>query len=150
MKTILNISVLAFLLAVAPNPCFALWSIAPVSKERAKEFGVEIRSKANGPNGVWVELEFKTEGQLKDFNPDRFSRVELQITDGEKSLMTAALQMKQPSPGHVVVSFAADRAQLDKINLIVVVGSGALPGGGYELRVKDFVELLISAEHRDQ
>ena len=93
MKTMLNALVLTLLLFSASSPCFALMAITHVSKERAKEFGVEIRSKANGPNGVWVELEFKTEGQLKDFNPDRFSRVELQITDGEKSLMTAALQI---------------------------------------------------------
>ena len=88
-----------------------------------------------------MELEFKTEGRLKGFDPNRGSRVELQMTEGEKSLVTAALQMKLPSPGHIVVSFAADRAQLDKINLMVVVGAGAAVGGGYELRVKDFVEL---------
>ena len=36
MKAALNITVLAVLL-VAPGPCFALWGIALVSKERAKE-----------------------------------------------------------------------------------------------------------------
>jgi hypothetical protein len=141
MKMILNALGLALLLFSASSPCFALMTVMHVSKERAKEFGMEIRSKANGSGGVWVELEFKTEGQLKDFDPNRGSRVELQMAEGEKSLVTAALQIKRPSPGHVVVSFAADRAQLDKITLMVVVGAGAAVGGGYELRVKDFVEL---------
>jgi hypothetical protein len=35
-----------------------------VSKERAKEPGMEIPSKASGPNAVWVALGFKTEGKL--------------------------------------------------------------------------------------
>ena len=98
--------------------------IVRVSGERAKALGMEIRSKANGPNAVWVELEFKTEGELKNFNPERSSRVELRIMEGEKSLMTAALREQRPRPEHVVVSFAADRAQLGKITLTVVVGSG--------------------------
>ena len=59
----------------------------------------------------------------------------------QTSEVTAALQLKQPSPGHFTVSFTADRAPLDKITLMVVVGAGAMVGGGYELRVKDFVEL---------
>ena len=118
-----------------------MMSTEDVSKERAKELGMEIRSKAAGPDAVLVELEFETKGELRNFSPERFSRVELRIVEGERSLLTAALQEKRPSPGHVVVSFAADRAQLDKITLTVVVGSGQLSGGGYELRLKDLVEL---------
>ena len=116
-------------------------SVGQVSKEQAKEMGIDIRSKAAGPNAVWVELEVKTEGRLKNFSPERFSRVELRIMEGDKSLVTAALQEKRPSPGHVVVSLVADRAQLGTITLMVVVGPGLMPGGGYELRVKNSVGL---------
>ena len=65
MRTIFNISLLALLLAVAPSPCFALWEIAPVSREAAKELGMQVRTTATGPNHFIVELEFKPEGELK-------------------------------------------------------------------------------------
>jgi len=134
MKRIFNISVLAVLLLVAASPCFADRELAPVSKERAKQLGMEIRSQANGPQ-VWVELEFKPEGELK-----HFSHVELEITEGGKFLLGyAPLGEKRSSSGSVVVRFLADRAYLDKLALIVVMGD--FEDGGYEVRVKDFVDL---------
>ncbi len=133
MKKIFNISVLGVLLVVAASPCFAARSIGFVSKERAKEMGMEMRFTANGTNEVWVELEFKTEGYLKDFSPERHSVVELQTPQ-----VTAALQLKQPSPGHFAVSFRADRANLDKISLWVRLS--APEDADYIVRVKDFVE----------
>ena len=36
-----------------------MMSVEKVSKERAKELGIEIRATANGPNEAWVELELK-------------------------------------------------------------------------------------------
>ena len=133
MKTILNISAVAVFLVVAPSPCFALWEIAPVSKERAKELTIEVRSEAAGPNDVAVELEFKLEGALKDF-----SRVDLRVGKGEK-LVSAALKEDRSKPGRVVVSFAADRTRLDELTLCVFV-PGRLGGTIYQVRVKDFVE----------
>ena len=135
-KTITNISVLTFLLVAASSPCFAAWSIGQVSKERAKELGMEIRSKANGTNAVWVELEFKTGGKLKSF-----SHVDLRISEGEKSLVIATLREDRSRPGRVVVNFTADRAHLDKITLWVMVADMAPGGTIHELRVRDFVEL---------
>jgi hypothetical protein len=134
MKTMINLSVVAVFLAVAPSPCFALWEIADVSRERAKELGMQVRSEAAGLSDVRVELEFKTEGELKNF-----SRVDLRISDGGKELVIAPLQEDRSKPGRVVVSFTADRTRLDKMNLWVMVPA---PGGGtaYELRVRDFVE----------
>ncbi len=134
MKTILNISVLAFLLVVASSPCFAEMSIENVSKERAKELGMEIRAKAAGPNDVRVELEFETKGELKSFD-----RVDLEIRDGEKRV-SAALREDRSKPGRVIVSFAADRANLDKITLRVVAGA-PMNMTGHDLRVKDLVDL---------
>ena len=133
MKTASRIAVLAVLL-VAPSPCFALWGIAPVSKERAKELGMEVRSTAAGPKQVRVELEFKAAGPLKNFG-----RVDLRFGDGDNSLLTAPLQEDRSKPGCIVVSFHADRAQLDKINLRVMVPESD-GGTAYQLRVKDFVE----------
>jgi len=137
MKTIFNISVLAVLLLVTPSPCFALRMITHVSKDRAKEMGIEVRSNANGPNEVWVNLEFKPEGELK-----HFSRVELEIREGQKLLLGyAPLQEKRSSSGGVIVGFLANRAYLEKVTLSVVVGLDPITEAGYELRVKDFVEL---------
>jgi hypothetical protein len=149
MKTAFSLAVLAVLL-VAPGRCFALWVIAPVSKERAKEMGVEVRSKAAGPNQLRVELEFKTEGTFKEFSPEgKFkdrSSVELRIGEGDNprlfgslASVTAQLKEDRSKPGRVVVSFTADLGQLDKINLWVMVPESD-GGTAFVLRVKDFVE----------
>jgi hypothetical protein len=145
MKAAFNITVLAVLL-VAPSPCFALWTRATVSKEGAKELGMEVRTTAAGPNQVRVELEIKTEGKLKDFSPEGkfrdYSGVELRIGEGKNPLVTAPLRedRSKPKPGRVVVSFTADRTQLDKLKLWVFVPES--DGGTiYDLAVKDFVEL---------
>ena len=134
MKTAFSLAVLAVLL-VAPGRCFALTWGGLVSKERAKEMGIEVRSTAAGANQVRVELEFKADGPLKDF-----SRVDLRFGDGDNPQLTAPLQEDRSKPGRIVVSFNADRAHLDKINLWVYV-PGPLGRGIYRLPVKDFVEL---------
>jgi hypothetical protein len=134
MKPIFTTSAVAVFFFVATSPCFALWGIAHISKEQAKEIGMEVRSERAGPNQVRVELEFKTDGGLKNF-----SRVELQIGEGDNSLVTAPLQEDRSKPGRVVVSFTADRAQLDKARLRVRVPE-SLGGTIYDLRVKDFVD----------
>ena len=136
MKTILKFSVLTFLLIAASSQCFALRDLAEVSKKEAKEMGLEIRAAAAGPDAVWLELEFKTEGRLKDFN-----HVELEIREGEKLLVAyAALSEKRSNSGSVLVRFMANRAYLDKITLTVVTGFPSADFGN-ELRVKDFVDL---------
>jgi hypothetical protein len=133
MKTVFSIAVLAVLL-VAPSPCFAAWDVHSVGKKKAKELGMEVRSTATRPNHLRVELEFKAEGPLKNF-----SRVDLLFGEGDNPPLTAPLQEDRSKPGRIVVSFNADRAHLDKINLWVFVPGGA-GGTIYALRVKDFVE----------
>lgn len=134
MKTAFNIAVLAVLL-ITPNRSFALWLIAPVSKEQAKELGMEVRSEVAGPNHVRVELEFKIEETFKDF-----SSVDLRIGEGDNPPLTAPLREDRSKPGRVIVRFTADRGQLEKIKLWVMV-LGLDGGSIYDLRVKDFVEL---------
>jgi hypothetical protein len=135
MKKLIGISVLAILFTAAPSPCFALWEIAPVDKETAKKMGMEIRSQSGAANQVRVELEFKLEGDLKDF-----SRVDLRLGLGDNPPLTAPLQEDRSKPGCVIVSFNADRAQLEKISLWIYV-PGMLGGVIYDIRVKDFVEV---------
>jgi hypothetical protein len=132
MKTAFGIAVLAVLL-VAPSPCFALGWVKSVSKEDAKQMGMEVRSERADPNDVRVELELKAEGILKNV-----SGVDLWIGEGEKLLVAAPLREDRSKPGRIVVSFTANRAQLDKITLRVMVQDAGL--GVYKLRIKDFVE----------
>ena len=132
MKAAFSIAVLAVVL-VAPGRCFALWEIVVVSNELAKKMGMQVRSEAAGPDQVRVELEFKTEGKFEAFSPEgKFrhgSLVELRIGEGDKlrifeidnTSLTAPLREDRSKPGRVVVSFNADRAHLDKINLWVMV-----------------------------
>jgi len=150
MKTILYISVLAVLLAVAPSRCFALMEIYDVSKARAKEMGVSIRSQKNGDEGVMVCVEFKIQGVLKDF-----SRVELRITAegklGGKHLVSAPLLAKGPTGDSVSACFSADPSYLAMSGLWIVVSK---PHGGsiYRFQVKDFIEpeFAAGADHQPE
>ena len=91
---------------------------------------MEVRSAAAGRTHFRVELEFKAEGKLKGF-----SRVDLRFGGGDNP----SLKEERAKPGRVVVSFTADRARPNKIDLWVTVPE---PRGGtvYVLRVTDFVE----------
>ena len=136
MKTLLNISVLTFLLIAASSQCFAMQANMDVSRERAKELGVTIRSHTNGEAGVAVWIEFKTQGVLKNF-----TRVELEITAGGKPLVDAPLLTYRPTPGSVSVYFSADPAYLATSVLTIVVQDGERTRIGYQFKVKDFIEL---------
>ncbi len=134
-RNVLSASV-TLLFVAAPSLCFAMMDIDLVSPKRAKELGMEIRSNAAGPDAVRIELEFKPDGELKDY-----SRVDLEMHQNGKLLMTSILREERTKPGRVVVSFAADRGSLDKITLRVVTQSAPRDMVGYELRMKDFVDL---------
>jgi hypothetical protein len=136
MKTAFNVSVLAVLLVVISSPCFAAMDVGRVTKERAKEWGMEIRAKANGPDEVWVELEFKPEGKLKDF-----SHVNLEIREGDTLLLGwTALREKRSSSGSVHVGCLVNRAYLAKVTLRIVTGH-AMNYSGNDIHLKEFVDL---------
>lgn len=134
----LKISVLTFLFMAASSQCFALREIAVVTKQEAKELGIEVRAHPAGLYAVWLELEFKPEGKLKEF-----THVELKMAEGEKSLVvSAALRETRSSSGSIMVTFTASRAYFGKITLSVVLHSPREAGDHtYELRMKDFVDL---------
>ena len=62
-----NALILTMLFFASSSRCFAERTIENVSKERAKELGMVIRSNAAGPKDVWVQLEFKIKGELKGY-----------------------------------------------------------------------------------
>jgi hypothetical protein len=135
MKTMLNFMVAAILLVAGPSTCFALMGIRQVSKEEAKELGIEVRVQGNGPREVWITLELKNDSKLKDF-----SHVSLEIREEGKLLVGyAAMQEKKSETGRTF-TFMANRAFLEKITLSVVTGFPSNYSGN-ELRMKDFGEV---------
>src|SRR5688572_16555961 len=106
-----------------------------VSQNEAKDLGIELRAKANGPNEAWIELEFKPEGKLAGFK-----HVSLEIADGEKfQLGWTPLKDERTSSGSVIVRLNGNRAFLEKVTLRVVRGD--FGDHGDDLRIKDFVNL---------
>lgn len=127
------------LLLAMPALCRAEMGIENVSKERAKELGIEIRLKGNGPREAWVQMEFKAEGELKDYR-----HVSLEIREGDKLLVGYAPLREHPSQSNRVhVGFMANRDFLEKVTLRVVTGR-PMDYTGHDLRVRDFVDLKKS------
>jgi hypothetical protein len=142
MKAIFNISAVAWLLAAVQSPCFALWGLDEVTQERAKEMGIEVRSAKAGPNHLRVEMEFKTDGALKNYAEGSLkdhSRVELRVGLEDNPPVTAALREDRSKPGRVAVSFIADRGELDRISLWIMIPA-PLGGTAYMVQMKNFVE----------
>jgi hypothetical protein len=124
------------LFVTAVQPCFALMGISYITRDQAKELGIEIRVQPNGPREVWIEMEFKIQGRLKDFD-----HVSLEIREGDKLLIGyASLREERSATGTAKVHFMANRAFLDKVTLSIVTGFPSNYSGN-ELRLKDFVEL---------
>jgi hypothetical protein len=136
MKTHVHLSVLAPLLLLVPIRSLAMMEIDDVSRARAKELGIEVRSNPAGPDAVRVELEFEPKGDLKPYE-----RVDLEMTEGGKLLLFCSLKEERSQrQGHVMVSFAADRTRIEQITVRIVTG---FPGNytGHDLRARDFVEV---------
>ena len=135
MRRMTLILALAVLLAAAPSLCSAFESIEFVTQARAKELGMEIKVNAAGPDAVLIVLDFETKGELKSYD-----RAALDMHDEGRLLLSSTLKEEKSPPGHIVVSFAADRKKLDTIELKVVTFSGG-ERTGHVLRIKEFVDL---------
>jgi len=108
MKHSIHLSALAFVLVICSPICLAMMEIEFVSPQRAKELGMAVKANAAGPDAMRISLEFPAAGELKSF-----SRVDLEIMDGGKLQLSASLREEKTNDGHVIVSFAAARDQLD-------------------------------------
>jgi hypothetical protein len=134
MKSVLGFMTVLIFLAGA-RPCAAVMSIENVSTARAKQMGIQLTATANGPREAWIKLEFRPQGELKDFQ-----HVSLEVRDGEKFLLGwTPLRDKRTSSGAVAVSLMANRAFLENVSLRIV--TGAMGDVGRDLRIKDFVDL---------
>lgn len=141
MKTIPFLAVLILFVA-PPSTSMALISVGEVTRERAKELGIELRAKPGGPKHAWIELEFKPEGRLA-----KFQHVSLEIADGDQlGLGWTPLKDTRTDSGSVIVRVMGSRAFLEKVTLRIVHGD--FGGTGEDVRIKDFVnfEELDKAE----
>jgi uncharacterized protein YbaA (DUF1428 family) len=112
--------------------------IEPVSKERAAEdFGAGIRTEMVGTNQVGVWLQFTPKGKLQTF-----SSVQLEITSGERTLVSATLAPSKQTANVVVVYFMTDPAHLSTSRLTVFykISSGIPPYDGIQFNVGDFIK----------
>ena len=131
--------------------CLGMMEVSFVTPKVAKEMGIDVSARASGPKHVWVTLRFEKKGRLEHYGPERYSRVEMRIGDGEQPLVVAGLKERSTKEGEVQVSLMVARQHLDSTALMVVVGSGLIPGGGYEVKLKDFVDLeAVDAARRAQ
>jgi len=132
MKTTVSLTVL--ILAFCAT-CLADISTRNVTKNEAKELGVELRAKPNGPKEAWIELEFKPEGKLAGF-----SHVSLEISDGEKfQLGWTPLKDERTRSGNVLVRLMGNRKYLQNVTLRIV--RGFTEDVGEDIRIRDFVDL---------
>ena len=125
-----------FLLAILSHPCFGEIDVGELSKDEAKELGIELRAKPGGPKHAWIELEFKLEGKLS-----KFQYVSLEIPDGDQlGLGWTPLKDKRTSSGSVIVRLMGSRKFLENVTLRIVHGDGDFGGSGLDVRLKDFVD----------
>lgn len=140
--------VMTAVLFAASSQCLAFVRVEHVSRERAKQLGVTIRSSLSGTNEVAVRLEFKTQGELKDFG-----RAVLEIgvvAEGEKRALSATLLPEYQTPDTVVLSFSADPATLPKCVLTIMVRGGPrAKSDAYAFRMRDFYRALAAGEGRE-
>ena len=137
MKTVRIVSLLT-LLFLGSSRCFALVMIEPVSKEQAaKDFGAAIRTETISTNQVGVWLEFTPKGKLQTF-----SFVQLEITSGERTLVSATLAPLKQTEDIVLVYFMTDQAHLSasKLTIFYKISSGSPPYDGIQFNVTDFIK----------
>src|SRR5438045_2915538 len=98
---------LLLLLFGLPGRSYAAYGVLDVSKEPAKALGITVSAGPSANNDLRVQVEFKTTGPLKEFR-----WADLELTQGEKRLVTAALMPRKPSPDSVHLEFYGDPAAL--------------------------------------
>jgi hypothetical protein len=138
MRKILYLAVLAFLSVVDSRHCLAETVLEDVTKERARELGVTVRSEDRGAAGVKLWLEFKPQGQLKNFG-----RAELEVNADGKHVVTAPLLASHPTKDLVSIQFTAAPSYLAN-SIVTLIVPGGLGGEGYRFPMKEFVELSDS------
>jgi hypothetical protein len=125
-------ALLTVLILAVPRLCCGTDPFEYVSKARAKELGLVVRSDVVG--GVFrITLDFETKGELKHYR-----RVALELLDGEKLLVSSNLREDRSKPGWINVEFMLDSSYLDKATLRMAFGAES-PRSASIIRLKEFV-----------
>jgi hypothetical protein len=144
MKTLLRslrpcLAVPVILLLAASNRCLAMMDLAEVNPAMAKKLGVEIKTQPSGSEAYYVTLEFKPEGELKNFG-----QVDLEIRHAKGVELHAVLKEKRLADGRVSVGFVVARADVDRMKLRIVTGA-PMNAAAYDLRLKEFIGQGVAA-----
>jgi hypothetical protein len=146
MKMIRIISVLAFLIVIASTsfakepsiPAMPTIRAETVSKALAKTLGATILARAAGTNQtdrIGVSLEFAPKGRLQNY----YSAT-LEITSGEKMLVSANLRPITQQSDHVLIYFAVDSAYLATSSLMVYCKRSGTPEfDAFRFNIHDFL-----------
>jgi hypothetical protein len=130
-------------LCALPGRSFAMASVGDVSKERAKELGITVRSQPSANHDLWVQVEFKTIGAMKEFK-----WADLEVMQGGKRLVTAALLPRKRTlespPESKMLEFYIDPAALADTTVTIFVYNVPLSGIGYRLKMKEFLARAAS------
>ncbi len=124
--------VAALLVGGFPKRCSALYSVEDVSRQRAGELGITVRFQPR-EHDVWVHVEFKTAGPLKEFK-----WADLTVNQGDKRVVSAALLPRKPTPDSVELAFYVDPTALPNSQVTLFAHPGLRGGIGYRLKMKEF------------
>lgn len=127
---------LLLLLGLLPGRSLALSLLKNVSREEAKELGISVEMKRR-PEDVWVKIEFKTTGALKEY---RYAM--LDVTRDGKRLLMAPLSARKPKvdspPESKMLEYYIDPAALPNSEVTIFAYPEPLTGYGYRLQMKDY------------
>jgi len=131
------------ILAMSPT-VLAMDTLLPITKDQARDLGLQFRCVPSGSESVWVRLEFEPEKLGGGLGNTDFSKlpthVAMEMRDGPRPLLSTILRDERSGSGRITVGFRAARSELGKLYLRVMADEG-LGGVGYEIRVRDVVDL---------
>ena len=130
----LTLVALLLLLGGLPGRSYAMYGILEISRERAKKLGITVSAGPSANNDLRVQVDFKTAGPMKEFQ-----WADLELSQGEKRLVTAALLPRRSSPDKVHLEFYGDPAALANATVTLFVRDEPLGGTAYRFRLKEFL-----------
>lgn len=121
-------------------PLQAMISFGYLSPEQAEKDGLTIKFRAAGPNDVWVEVSFPTDGKWQAFaKPQGINYVQLRLVNPDDSLgLRTNLREDRSVSGRVAVSFTADRDMLHQTSVWI---TRRIVDVADVIRMEDFIAL---------
>jgi hypothetical protein len=131
MKIIITTLALFLTLSLQSQALVTITRVTAATAE--KDYGIKIRTHQSNPHQVGVWLEFKPEGELKDF-----SSVELSIAQGDHNLIALSLAT-ETKDGVVTAMFNVDPSLLRDSRFTILKHHGGRTNTGHMIFVKDFL-----------